>query len=135
MSELYFPLLILLASRVPLDGDGRRSWLLWGIGLVLAALGIVVLFAAIHVASSFFGTGGRMEDIVNARNAMAGSSLTLIIVAALLAPSLLSLGFQATDGLWSRLAPSSALRHWLYFGVMLALYFALTRLWLPVRGN
>ncbi len=135
MADLYYPLLILLASRVPLHGDARQSWLLWGIGLALAIAGIVAFFGAIYVASAFFGTGGRMEDIINARKAMAGGRLTLIVIASLLAPSVAALGFRATDGLWSRFVSSASARHWLYFGIMAALYLGLTQVWLPMRGH
>ena len=103
MTELYFPLLILLASRVPLDGDARQSWLLWGVGLALAVAGIGVLFVGIYIASSFFGTGGRMEDMLNARHAMTGSTFTLFMIVSLLAPSVVALGFRATDGVWARM--------------------------------
>lgn len=118
--SLYFPLLVFLASRIPIEGDRRPSWTLWIIGLSLAGLGVGALVAGIYVLSALAGTTGRIADIVAARDAMLHSGITFVLVGYLLAPSALSLVLLAGDGYSARLVPDATVRHWIYFALIFA---------------
>lgn len=117
---LYSPLIVFLASRVPISGDKRPSWIPWTIGLFLAFLGIGAILGGIYLLSAFAGITGRMDSIADARNAMLHNRFTLLFAGGIIAPHVLSLALLATDGFSMRLVPNATARHWLYFALIYA---------------
>ncbi len=112
--------LIVLAGQAPFAFRRSGSRSLWLVGLGLAVISVAVILALIYLGSAFAGTSGDIKRVQSAWHFALWDAGGALMIAALLAPSIVAAVLLATETSWGRMARTSSVAALVVIHVLMA---------------